>query len=83
MWHKYNPWRDDVLCTISKSIGQKVKVTRYVWIFAVWAVGILVDHWSTISSSSRYVNSVLTGTVWNIVCNSLKSVCDAIITMTS
>ena len=23
MWHKYNPWGDNVLCTISRSIGER------------------------------------------------------------
>ena len=25
MWHKYHPWGDDVLCTISRSICQRSK----------------------------------------------------------
>ena len=53
MWHKYNPWRDNVSHTISRSINRsKVKVTQVIRIFAVRA-GVSVDHWSTISSWFR------------------------------
>ena len=43
--HKYNPWGDDVSCTISRS---KVKAIQVLHIFAVGAG--VVDYWSTISS---------------------------------
>ena len=47
MWHKYHPWGDNVSRAISRS---KVKVTRFVQIFAVRARVSLVDHQTTISS---------------------------------
>ena len=44
MWHKYNPWGDDVSRTISRSIGQKVKILQVIRIFAV---GQRVSLWIT------------------------------------
>ena len=47
MLHKYNPWEDDVSCTISRSIGQRSHS-----IFAFFQSGrgcILVDHCSSTS----------------------------------
>ena len=46
MWHEWNPWEDDVLCTISRSIGQKSRSHRS---FKLKRPGKrVVDHWSTI-----------------------------------
>ena len=45
MWHKCNPWGDNV-----KSQGHTDHLH-----FCSWGGGILVDHWSTISSSDKWV----------------------------
>ena len=46
MWHEYNPWADDVLPAIFRSIGQSLGHTGSNFC----GRGIPVDHWSTISS---------------------------------
>ena len=47
MWHKYNPWRDDVSHIISQSIGQRSRSHRP---FKFLQSSILLDYWSAISS---------------------------------
>ena len=47
LWHKYNPWGDDMLHTISRSVGQMSR-SHFIRIFAVGAGCILVDHRFTI-----------------------------------
>ena len=57
MWPKYNPGGDDVSCTISRPIGQRSRSYRS-FTFLQSGGGILVHHWSTISSWTKFV------TVW-------------------
>ena len=46
----YNPWWNDVSCTISRSIGQRSRSPWLFYVFPVGVGGILVDQWSTICS---------------------------------
>ena len=47
MWHKYNPWRDNVSHIVSQSIDQRSRSHRP---FDFLQSSILLDYWSTISS---------------------------------
>ena len=58
MWHKYNPWGDNVFCTISRSIGQNSRsygLFKFLWL-GYPSIGWLQLQWIVGKFRALFIN---------------------------